>query len=616
MDNSVSGINVKIGADLSDLKKKLGEVGDTVADKIEPAKQTVKSLADHFRDASNKARTVAQKALQIAGQVQQIANAMKGFVQGALEKALELHPETQEKINEVKDAFDNMVATLGKSLIPVIEQWAPKLETALDSITGWIEEHPEAAKNILTVVSAVTTLATAMGTAMPILVAFNTGLFTINMTTIAVVAAIGSLVLIIGMLIDKSDELTTHTVATAEGIENMDTASQSLVQNGYGDLEIWDNAYTEIFDPETGDYVMARWDEVTQSFVADSENLSGSAESVAEAVDGMNESTATTKTTAEEVAEILGTLNESAGALGDTVNGDLTEGLTTVNEILDSEGFKSLAQNPVSEDTIAGYQALADALGNANTAINGGEESTGLTGALTGIPALFDNARTAAESFANYLSTGFVAAIVAFLAVVCIASTDEEGNTNAGGGNTLYTALGAVYGLFCDLLATSQQIAQHWTGEFLSASLIMREEAGAAAGVITGLGSAAQAAADQFGNLAGQIMTVVAAYIALQRVKGNGSRGGGNTGKPFEETRASGGPVYSGSTYLVGEQGPELFTPRMSGTIIPNDELGGRGGETINVIFQGDVIGDEKSISAYVTKAVSKGIRRSVYVGA
>jgi phage-related minor tail protein len=34
--------------------------------------------------------------------------------------------------------------------------------------------------------------------------------------------------------------------------------------------------------------------------------------------------------------------------------------------------------------------------------------------------------------------------------------------------------------------------------------------------------------------------------------------------------RASGGPVSGGSTYLVGEQGPELFVPQGAGTILPN----------------------------------------------
>ena len=45
-------------------------------------------------------------------------------------------------------------------------------------------------------------------------------------------------------------------------------------------------------------------------------------------------------------------------------------------------------------------------------------------------------------------------------------------------------------------------------------------------------------------------------------------------------TRASGGPVMGGGTYLVGERGPELFTPSTSGNITPN---GSMGGNTINV---------------------------------
>ena len=41
--------------------------------------------------------------------------------------------------------------------------------------------------------------------------------------------------------------------------------------------------------------------------------------------------------------------------------------------------------------------------------------------------------------------------------------------------------------------------------------------------------------------------------------------------------RADGGPVIGGSTYVVGEEGPELFTPRSSGIIIPNGGAGGGG---------------------------------------
>ncbi|MBB1599974.1 phage tail tape measure protein [Variovorax sp. UMC13] len=46
--------------------------------------------------------------------------------------------------------------------------------------------------------------------------------------------------------------------------------------------------------------------------------------------------------------------------------------------------------------------------------------------------------------------------------------------------------------------------------------------------------------------------------------------------------RAGGGPVGSGKTYLVGEKGPELFTPNTAGAIIPNDALGG-GGSPVSI---------------------------------
>lgn len=60
-----------------------------------------------------------------------------------------------------------------------------------------------------------------------------------------------------------------------------------------------------------------------------------------------------------------------------------------------------------------------------------------------------------------------------------------------------------------------------------------------------------------------------------------GSRIGGAIMNLFGGARAMGGPVQSGKTYLVGENGPEMFTPKVSGNITPNHNLGG--GTTINI---------------------------------
>ena len=57
--------------------------------------------------------------------------------------------------------------------------------------------------------------------------------------------------------------------------------------------------------------------------------------------------------------------------------------------------------------------------------------------------------------------------------------------------------------------------------------------------------------------------------------------------------RATGGPVSSGSPYIVGEEGPELFVPGMSGSIVPNGKMGGSGSVAISVNINGGLITDD-----------------------
>jgi len=52
--------------------------------------------------------------------------------------------------------------------------------------------------------------------------------------------------------------------------------------------------------------------------------------------------------------------------------------------------------------------------------------------------------------------------------------------------------------------------------------------------------------------------------------------------------RENGGPVMAGGSYLVGEKGPEMFTPSRSGTIIPNNAMGG---VTNNIVVNVDATG-------------------------
>jgi len=57
---------------------------------------------------------------------------------------------------------------------------------------------------------------------------------------------------------------------------------------------------------------------------------------------------------------------------------------------------------------------------------------------------------------------------------------------------------------------------------------------------------------------------------------------------------ADGGTAKAGSTYMVGERGPELFSPGVTGTVTPNHALGGSTNIVVNVDASGsNVEGDE-----------------------
>ena len=73
---------------------------------------------------------------------------------------------------------------------------------------------------------------------------------------------------------------------------------------------------------------------------------------------------------------------------------------------------------------------------------------------------------------------------------------------------------------------------------------------------------------------------------------GTFTRGSGLLGSIF---RANGGPVKAGGSYVVGERGPEMFRPGVSGTITPNHALGGSTNIVVNVDASGSSVeGDEQ----------------------
>lgn len=84
-------------------------------------------------------------------------------------------------------------------------------------------------------------------------------------------------------------------------------------------------------------------------------------------------------------------------------------------------------------------------------------------------------------------------------------------------------------------------------------------------------------------------------------------------GADFDGKRAMGGSVLSGKSYLVGERGPEIFTPSGSGNITPNHRMGG--GVTINVYGAADSRESARAITRALQKVALNGGTNAGVVG-
>lgn len=112
---------------------------------------------------------------------------------------------------------------------------------------------------------------------------------------------------------------------------------------------------------------------------------------------------------------------------------------------------------------------------------------------------------------------------------------------------------------------------------------------------------------DVISTLVGWLTTAINKVVDLGRAIANSPLGkvagaiGGAIGNLFGGGKASGGYVESGTTYLVGEAGAELFTPSMSGYIVPNG--GGRGG---NVVINVSGALDPVSVADQISRILEK----------
>ena len=120
------------------------------------------------------------------------------------------------------------------------------------------------------------------------------------------------------------------------------------------------------------------------------------------------------------------------------------------------------------------------------------------------------------------------------------------------------------------------------------------------------LGGALKIAFEGIGKSIALVVNVVGDLIdGFRTIISLGAKIGNFVGGIFGGGKASGGAVSSGTTYLVGENGPELFTPSAAGYIIPNNALATPSGNTtVNITVNGAI--DPISTARQITNILNR----------
>jgi hypothetical protein len=127
---------------------------------------------------------------------------------------------------------------------------------------------------------------------------------------------------------------------------------------------------------------------------------------------------------------------------------------------------------------------------------------------------------------------------------------------------------------------------------------------------LTVIGKAISVVIGLFANLVNIINGAVGAIQSLIRIVASNPlvKGVANViDNVFGGGRAAGGSVMAGTSYLVGEKGPEIFTPSGSGSITPNNKLGSTTVINLNVTGAIDPEGTARSIINVLNNSYYRG---------
>ena len=129
---------------------------------------------------------------------------------------------------------------------------------------------------------------------------------------------------------------------------------------------------------------------------------------------------------------------------------------------------------------------------------------------------------------------------------------------------------------------------------------------------IKGLITGANSLNDAFRNVLNKMADALLNIGLFGNVAGNLVGGQGIFGTLFGGFLANGGLAQAGKSYVVGEKGPEIFTPNTSGMVTPNSALGGSTNIVVNVDASGSSAEGDEEQGRQLGLAISAAVQSEI----
>lgn len=126
-------------------------------------------------------------------------------------------------------------------------------------------------------------------------------------------------------------------------------------------------------------------------------------------------------------------------------------------------------------------------------------------------------------------------------------------------------------------------------------------------GAVDGTTSLADAATSLLNDLTNQMVQLARNMVFFGNITGTLAGGSGILGSLFSGFLANGGTAMGGRSYVVGEKGPELFTPGRTGSVAPAGSFG-----EANIVVNVDASGSQAQGNEPNAKALGSAIGAAV----